>query len=103
VKIEIHKSLTIPIEMQQSAALVSKKRKVDNECRVFKETWTLQYFFIPNSGKPLCLICNATVACNKECNLKRHYDTNHAKFDIHTGKHREEKLDNLKRYDTYDA
>ena len=60
-----------------------KKRKFDEENRFFKEEWTQQYAFIlpPTSSKPLCLICNESVALVKSSNLKRHYETKHSKFE----------------------
>ena len=57
----------------------TRKRKVDEEMRKFNEKWTSEYFFIENADSgPLCLICNQTINVNKECNIKQHYDSNHA-------------------------
>jgi hypothetical protein len=55
-----------------------KKCKVDSECHNFKERWTENYFFIEYKRKPAFLICLDTVSVFKECNLKRHYSTQHA-------------------------
>ena len=41
--------------------MYTKKRKVDSDCRVFKDEWTWKYFFTVVKDKPLCLICNETV------------------------------------------
>uniref|UniRef100_A0A8D0G0A3 SPIN-DOC-like zinc-finger domain-containing protein n=1 Tax=Sphenodon punctatus TaxID=8508 RepID=A0A8D0G0A3_SPHPU len=69
----------------------SKKRKVDQEGRLFKERWTVSYFFVNMNGKPMCLICNKFVAVMKEYNIRRHYNANHgAKYDEYTGKLRED-------------
>lgn len=57
--------------------LSSRKRKVDTECRLFKDEWTQKYFFILFKEKPLCLICNETVAVVKEFNIQRHFKTKH--------------------------
>lgn len=57
----------------------SKKKKVDNNNRIFNENWTDKYFFIESKGKPVCLICHKSIAVIKEYNLKRHFETNHAK------------------------
>lgn len=57
--------------------LPSRKRKVDDECRSFKDEWTPKYFFILFKDKPLCLICNETIAVIKEFNLQRHFKTKH--------------------------
>lgn len=76
---------------------MSQKRKVDSECRVFKTKLEIAYFFMEWKGKPLCLICNQTIAVCKEFNLKRHYDTNHkAKFESYTENIRIDKLLSLK-------
>ena len=58
-----------------------KKRKVDGECRVFKKSWTDEYFFVERKGIPTCLICCSTVSVFKEYNLKRHFETNHAFYN----------------------
>jgi hypothetical protein len=55
--------------------MASKKRKLLEENRVFNDAWTDLYFFIDCKGKPLCLICQKTIAVQKEYNLKRHYDS----------------------------
>ncbi|XP_047493495.1 protein FAM200B-like [Penaeus chinensis] len=61
----------------------SKRRKVDDENRSFKEEWIQQYAFtLPTtSSKPICLICSETVALVKSSNLKRHYETKHSGFE----------------------
>ena len=56
----------------------AKKRKVDAECRTFKQIWTTNFFFTEVKGKPLCLVCGEHVVVFKEYNLKRHYETKHA-------------------------
>ena len=63
----------------------SKQRKVDAENRQFNQEWTDKWLFVlPVGGmKPMCLICNATVAVVKSSSLKRHYETTHkARFDV---------------------
>lgn len=55
----------------------TKKRKVDFECRAFKDEWTQKYFFTLYKDKPLCLICNETIAVIKEFNIQRHFKTKH--------------------------
>ena len=59
----------------------TKRRKVDDECRVFKEELGFKYFFVQSqskNGKAISVICNDTVAVMKEYNLRRHYETKHA-------------------------
>ncbi|KAI6659632.1 general transcription factor II-I repeat domain-containing protein 2-like [Oopsacas minuta] len=47
--------------------------------------------------KPLCLLCNATVALVKECNLKRNYTTKHSeKFYSIIGEERKVKINSLR-------
>ena len=76
--------------------MLSKRKKVDVECRVFNEEWENKYFFMNHFGKPTCLICNVSVAVNKEFNIKRHYDTKHSNFSKFVGQARKDKLDRLK-------
>jgi len=56
-----------------------KKRKVDSECRVFKEEWAWKYFFTEHNCKPVCLICNEAAAVFKDFNHARHFNTKHSK------------------------
>lgn len=58
----------------------SKKRKFEDECRVFNKEWTERYFFTDVGVKAVCLICHETVGVFKEYNLKRHFQTKHANF-----------------------
>ena len=39
------------------------------------------YFFVENKGKPLCLICQKTVAIMKEYIIKRHYNDHKLTFE----------------------
>jgi hypothetical protein len=38
----------------------------------FNEKWENKYFFINANNKCMCLICNASVAVSKKCNVERH-------------------------------
>lgn len=61
----------------------SLKRKVDVENRSFNEEWSDKYAFIMptfSNAKPVCLICNETIAVAKEYILRRHHYTRHATF-----------------------
>ena len=74
-----------------------KKRKIDEEHRAFNEKWEIKYFFIENKRKPICLICNESIAVCKEYNLKRHYETQHSKDYAHLSEEiRKNKLLELK-------
>lgn len=63
---------------------LSKKRKVDTECRVFQEKWSLSYLFTEVNGKPVCLVCSQHVSVLKEYNLRRHNETLHAEKYNHS-------------------
>jgi hypothetical protein len=77
--------------------MASKKRKVCDEGRVFKENWTSEYFFIESGAKPVCIICQRTVSVMKEYNIMRHYESKHkGKFYCLTSEIRERKISNLK-------
>lgn len=56
---------------------LSKRRKVDVECRVFQEKWTEYYLFAEVNAKPVCLVCNQHVSVLKEYNIRRHNETQH--------------------------
>ena len=59
------------------------KRKVDSENRQFTEEWTEKCALIlpPTSTRPMCLICQETIAVMKISNLKQHYETKHRNFE----------------------
>ncbi len=76
---------------------IFKKRKFNYENRSFNTDWELKYFFINQNEKPICLICNNSVTAFKASNIKRHYDTLHAKiYDNLFGFSREEKFNESK-------
>ena len=73
-----------------------KKRKVDSECRVFQEKWSLSYFFTKMNKKAVCFICLQQTAVLKEYNICRHNASLHAdKYEKFQGMQRKEKLDEL--------
>ena len=47
----------------------SKKRKHEQENRIFNKDWVDNFAFIENGGKSLCLICKVTIAYYKVGNL----------------------------------
>ena len=57
-----------------------KKRKYEEENRVFNVEWEEDYAFTAHENKPLCLICHQLLGQNKGCNVKRHHETNHKNF-----------------------
>jgi hypothetical protein len=46
----------------------------------FNETWENNYFFINVNYKGVCLICKASVAVSKKCNVERHFMTMHKDY-----------------------
>ncbi|XP_062853955.1 general transcription factor II-I repeat domain-containing protein 2-like [Trichomycterus rosablanca] len=75
---------------------MSKRRKVDDECRVFQEKRTTDFFFVEVKGKPVCLICGESLAVLKKNNIERHHTTKHAKYSTLQGSERAEKIKVLK-------
>ena len=59
------------------------KRKLDSKNRQFQPEWTERFAFFlpPSSTRPLCLICQESVAAIKLSNVKRHYDSKHKHFE----------------------
>ena len=57
----------------------SKKLKISKGNRLFHVDWELEFFFVEDREKIICLICRDTVASNKRGNLERHYNTKHGK------------------------
>lgn len=47
----------------------------------FHIEWEEEYFFVYSHSKPVCLICNATVALAKKGNLERHFKTIHGSYE----------------------
>lgn len=57
------------------------KRKYEEEGRIFKAEWEDEFVFVEKNGKPVCLLCQVTLAHFKASNLRRHYETKHASFN----------------------
>lgn len=53
-------------------------RKWHTDTRKFKNCSEHEYFFTETDSKAVCLICKQRVAVLKECNLRRHYETQHS-------------------------
>ena len=73
-----------------------KRRKVYDEGRTFQSAWTENYFFVEHYSKPVCLICQTSIAVMKEFNVKRHYETCHSKYQEYVGESKKLKIKNLK-------
>ena len=52
----------------------SKKRKIEDERRVFQEKWEELYFVTAVRDTTQCLICQQKIAVMKEYNMRRHYE-----------------------------
>lgn len=79
---------------------LSKKRKVRDDTRTFRDIWTEMYFFVEYKGDPVCLICQGRVSITKEYNIRRHYDAKHSRpnvFDSFTGQDRAKRAEELKQ------
>lgn len=61
-------------------AMIEKKRKKDNDFRVFNDDWTTKYFFTSVNNVPTCIICKSTVAVCKKYNIERHHSTVHQNY-----------------------
>ena len=57
-----------------------KKRKYEEENRIFNVKWEEDYAFTVHENKPLCLICHRLLSQNKGSNEKCHHETNHKNF-----------------------
>ena len=64
-------------------ASASKQRKVDSENRQWNVDFTENFCFIlpSNTTRPLCLICQETVAVVKAANIRRHFESKHKNFN----------------------
>ncbi len=61
---------------------LEKKIKVDSECCVFKEEWTIKYFFTNIGQKAVCLICQESIVVFKDYNLSRHFSSKHSNYGV---------------------
>jgi len=76
----------------------SKKRKIDTEGRLFKASWTVDFFVMGRFGKIMCLIWQETIAVAKEYNVKRHFSTKHGdRYNSLTGQLRIDRVNSLKQ------
>jgi hypothetical protein len=78
--------------------MANKKSKIDSECRVFKDEWSWKYFITVLKDKPLCLICNETVAVSEDFNLSLHFTSKHdnASYAAVTEAERKQKAEELR-------
>ena len=76
--------------------MVGKPRKVDDGSRTFQSASTEKYFFVEHYSKPVCLICQTSIAVIKKFNVKPHYETCHSKYKEYVEERRKLKIKNLK-------
>jgi len=75
----------------------TKKRKIDDEGRVFNSELCAKYFVVPHNQGVVCLICQSTIAVIKEYNVKRNYSRKHSsQFDKIVGHARVDKIEHFK-------
>ena len=73
---------------------VAKKRKIDDEGRVFNSQWCTKSIVPHNQG----IFCQITIAVMKEYNIIRHYTTKHSsQFDKIDDQVRVDKNEHLKK------
>ena len=65
-----------------------RKRKIDDERRVFNKGWTSKYFFTDIENKAVWLLCQETIAVLKKFNLNQ----------LNVGLQRPNKFSNVKLY-----
>ena len=53
---------------------------MENEYRQFPARWETEYLFCEFKQKPMCLVCQESLAVFKEYNLQRHFETKHHEF-----------------------
>ena len=59
--------------------MISKKRKITDERRAFNDEWFEKYSVVQQNENAICLISQSNIAYLKEYNIKRHYNSIHAK------------------------
>ena len=55
----------------------AKKRKIDDEGRIFNSEWCSKYLVVPYNQGVVRLVCQNATAVEKEYNVTRHYTTKH--------------------------
>jgi hypothetical protein len=59
----------------------NKKRKATEENRMFNPDWEHEFLFTMPDKKPVCLLCQNSIAVCKKTNLRRHYTSMHMDFE----------------------
>ena len=78
--------------------MMSKKRKINDEGRLFNDKWFVKYFVTQQNTNTICLICQNKIARLKEFNIRRHYNSLHSKqYDEILGQLQVDKANKLKR------
>ena len=73
----------ISTQQRTTVSFTTNRRKVDVENHLFKASFTSDFCFIllKNSQRPMCLICNETIAITKSNDLKLQPEKIHPNFD----------------------
>lgn len=79
----------------RSHSSASKKRTIREECRVFNERWTNDYFCVLHKDKAICLICHEGISSLKEYNVRRHYESRHSNYSSLEGEARNNRVTSL--------
>ena len=67
-------------------------------CLMTIDEWFVKYFVTQQNTNAICLICQNKIACLKEFNIRRHYNSLHSKqYDRILGQLRVDKANKLKR------
>ena len=74
----------------------NSKRKITEEGRSFNESWTNDYYFVPNKNKSTSVVCNEVIT-QKEYNLKHHFESCDKEFKQLSGEVRNQKIATLKK------
>ena len=60
--------------------MLSNVEKLIKNLELVKKSVKHNFFFVNHFGRSTCLICNESIAVNKEYNIKRHYESKHKMF-----------------------
>ena len=75
-------TLALIVVLKGKMALpLAKRKRTEEQDRLFNDEWTVNYYFIEHKNKPFCLLCfkDLSMNCFKTSNLSRHYETVHVK------------------------
>ena len=62
----------------------SRKRKIEDECRVSNTAWNKKFFLTDVGDEVVYLICCETLSVFKEYNVKRQFETKYKAFGFNS-------------------